>query len=172
MPQDRQLTPLGIEMERRRLDSGLTVTAYISAHGISRNSWYRLAYGSTQTPAPSTVRDLAEAIDLDPATALRLAGLGEAAKLTPLGELMEKARRAAGMKTAPLCRARGINRTTWYALAYEAKHPRPDMVLKVADKLRIDRAQALTATGHDPALAGPPVSQTPADRDGATQPAA
>jgi hypothetical protein len=160
--QDRGgLTRLGMRMEEIRLASGEKIQPFCLARDIDRTAYYRLIRNRDHTPFVLTVREVAAKIGLDLDEALRLRQLdiddrkepGQPAEktLTELGELMEKARFAAGQTVAQFCAARGLQRTTYYRLAYSEGAPMRATVLKYAAALGLDRREALLAAGLRPA---------------------
>jgi DNA-binding phage protein len=69
--------------------------------------------------------------------------------LTPLGQAMERRRLVAGMGIAPFCAEHGIDRSTYYRLAFQtATQPQDTTVAHVAAAIGLNLNTALRLAGH------------------------
>jgi len=168
---DQQLTPLGVILEARVLASGQRKTHFLGRHDIDPRTWWRLITPGQNQPRRETVIKYAERVGADVQQALKAAGFGAdsipAPALSPLGEVLEQARRALNQEKRAFLAEHGIDSRTWYRLIMPGQErPQPQTVIRFAQLAGADVAAALAAAGYDSRLAPPPVTGDRPQNDG------
>jgi hypothetical protein len=119
----RQLTPLGVPLEKARLASGLSTDAFLRSQGLYLRTWRRLVYGLPSAthlpPRDETVLRYGRAAGLPDAVAMQLADetfSPNTDDLTALGTVLEPARRRTGNSIRTFVEERGLTYTTYKRL--------------------------------------------------------
>jgi hypothetical protein len=158
MPDEEQLPPLGVALEKGRIASGQATEPFLRHHRLSSGVWSRLKYGRLTPnggrPRDATIIRYAAAAGVDKQTALALAertfATPKRRRMSRLGAALEEIRRSSGEATAPFLAARGLASTTWYRLLYDLDvAPDLETVVEYARKVGLPTKRALALAHED-----------------------
>lgn len=156
-PDDNTLTPLGEELKRRWLATGIPLRPYLDKRKLAFTTWQRLLYGR-RAARISTVLRYCRAVGIKDKHALRLAqltydGQHSERSLTRLGSALEQGRLAAAEDTRAFLAKRQLSITTWYRLLYDLSddpfYPRKQTITRYALACGVSVDQALKLAEQD-----------------------
>lgn len=145
---DSRLT-FGADLDRRRIDLGMSVAVFCRALGVGRGLYYRLLNDGGPLTR-QTIVEIALKLGDDPSRALRSAG--HDCDLTRVGEILEVRRMAAGLGVKHFRQRYGINSSTWFRAVYSdgSGTPRPATLVDLATKVGATREEIEWIVGRGP----------------------